>query len=144
MKKHLFASLLLAVIAITCFSSCKKDKAEEVAVTKETVAGNYKLVSIKAKSGSQSEDITDQYVSGCQKDDIYKLNADGSFVYVDAGTTCETPGDYEGDWTLDGKTLSFDLYEFEVTKFSGSTLIGSITETYQNVSVTFEYTFNKQ
>ena len=144
MKKRLFSSLLLAVIAVSSFSSCKKDKEEEVAVTKENLVGDYKLVSIKVKSGSETSDITDQYVPGCQRDDIYKLNADGSFAYVDAGTVCEPAGDYEGQWTLEAKTLEFDLYEFNITKFSGSTLVGGYTETVEGISYYTEFTFAKQ
>lgn len=146
MKKNLilpiFAALLLSVI----FVACKKEKDEEVAPTKENLAGTYKLVSLKAKiAGVATEvDAMADYFEPCQKDDLYKLNADLSFQYIDAGSTCDPAGDYEADWSLSGKTISFDAWAFAVTKFDGKTLVGTETMTENGQTITFTGTFQRQ
>ena len=56
----------------------------------------------------------------CQKDDLYKLNADLSFNYLDAGTACDPAGDDEGTWVLVSPTkIEFYGYEFDIISLTG-------------------------
>jgi hypothetical protein len=137
MKKTLYASLFAFLTITTVFSSCKKDKDKEVAPTKDNVAGTYKMTSLKvAMNGTEAE----ADMEPCEKDNLYKLNADMSFSYIDAGTVCSPASDDTGTWTLNDNVISFHYYSFIITSFNGSTLQG----TFSNNGLTLKGTFQKQ
>ncbi len=101
MKKILFA-LSAFVLLVT---SCKKDEDEPIAVTKENIAGSYKLQTLKLKIGSSAEsDITTQ-IPACERDDIQTFNVNNTYTSSDAGIQCSPPGDYSGTWSLVSTTV---------------------------------------
>ena len=145
MKKSNLLPVLFAFVLVLTGAACKKSKDEAVAPTKENLAGTYKLISIKAKvTGTAEQDITNQYLEPCQLDDLYTLNANLTYQYVDAGTKCDPAGDYNDTWSLQGNVISFADYEFTITKFDGKNLVGSETFQEQGMTVTMTGTFQKQ
>lgn len=145
MKKNFLKYLLFTLIITGGLSACKKDKVEAVAVTKENLTGTYTLLSLKAKVGATPEtEIKSDVMEPCEEDDLYKLNADLSFLYVDAGTPCNPAGDYEDMWSVSGNTISFYGYQMEVKSFNGKTLIGTETYTEQGITYVLTATFQKQ
>ena len=145
MKKNIQFPIVAVLTVLMLSFGCKKTKDEAVSPTKENLAGTYKLLSIKVKtSGAAEEDVTDDYLETCQKDDLYKLNTDLTYLYVDAGTTCDPEGDYQDVWQLAGNVISFDGWNFTIQKFDGKNLVGSETITQQGITVVITGSFQKQ
>jgi hypothetical protein len=129
---------LLAIVILTGASCSKKDKTESCPVTKESVAGSYRLVAFKM-NGVDALDLTFQT---CTKDDIVTLKADGTYDYTDAGVSCDPSSNSTGSWTLSGNTFTIDYFPFPLTiqSFDCSNLSG--TAVYSGVNI--EATFRKQ
>lgn len=132
---------LLCLLAISCLTSAsctKKDKTESCPVTKESVAGSYKLVTFKM-NGVDALDLTFQT---CMKDDIVTLKADGTYDYTDAGVSCDPPANSTGSWSLADNTFTIDYFPFplSIQSFDCSNLSG--TAVYSGVNI--EATFRKQ
>lgn len=140
MLSRLTLCLVIGILAI----GCKKGDNDPPAITKENLAGTYTLVSLKASSNGTEVDVTDQEVEPCEKDDQFKLNADNTYAYIDAGVKCDPPGGHQGTWSLQGKVLSFDDFEMTIDKFDGSILVGSETVTTDfGITYTLKATFKK-
>jgi hypothetical protein len=141
MKKLLFGLLSLSLLA----TACKKDK-DAPAITKENIAGTYKLISIKASlNGSGELDADDR--EDCEKDDLYKINADNSFNYVDAGTACDPAGDFNTTYALNGNEISSEDFadlNGTITSFDGTNLVITITYQEGDMTATIKSTFQKQ
>ena len=122
MKKSLLAFSAIALL----FTACKKDKDEPAPVTPtvQNLAGSYKLVDVKVKSGSAAEaSIYDQLWEPCQKDDIYTLKADMTYQIQDAGTACDPAGNYSDTWALtNNTTIVVDSETLTIRKFDGKNL----------------------
>jgi hypothetical protein len=147
MKKMLLAFVAAGMLL---FSSCSKDDDEDdntppPSLTKESLAGNYKLTGLKVKLGSAPEiDYLGQFPA-CEVDDIYNLKTDFTYAYIDAGTKCNPPGDDTGVWGLPGNNkITLDGQELNVDKWDGKELhaTGSGTDpnTGQSGTVRFEFT----
>ena len=141
MKKLLLGLFSLSLVA----TACKKSK-DAPAVTKENLAGSYKITSIKASiNGSPFVDA--DYRDACQKDDIIELKADNTYSYHDAGTVCNPAGDATGTWQLDGNTISSpDETEMngDITSFDGSSMEITVNTTDGGTSMTIKTTLKKQ
>ena len=119
MKKLLFGLFALTLLA----TACKKDK-DAPAMTKENIAGTYKLTAevYKMPAGQgPDEDLFSTY-QACVKDDLYKLNLDGSFQAVDAGEVCDPTNAWESTWLVEGNHLTVGENVYTITKFTGSVL----------------------
>jgi hypothetical protein len=104
-------------------ASCKKDDNEEtLALTKENIAGSYKITSIKV--GGQEVLNNDNYSEPCERDDIYTFKTDLTYTYTDAGTKCNPDGSYtDGQWSVpSGTTFEYDGDTYTVVKFTNRTL----------------------
>jgi hypothetical protein len=140
MKKVLFGLLSIALITGT---ACKKSK-DAPAITKENLAGTYVMTASTMKMGSSPEmDIFSQ-LDACQKDDQFKLNLDGSFLVIDAGTKCDPDGSYSDTWSLSGTTITIEGESGTVSKFDGTNL--EVTSEYTDSGITFQLkaTYKKQ
>lgn len=149
MKRMLLAFTTLSMLLL---SSCDKDdddENEEPSLTKESLAGNYKLTAIKGKTATISErDVIDFVLEPCEKDDIINLKTDFTFDYKDEGTECNPPGDRMGIWELPGNNkITIEGRELTVTKWDGKELHGTTTETIevvpgveQEATLTFQFT----
>ena len=122
MKK--FNRLIVLFIGITLFiSSCKKkDKENTCALNELSLTGSYKVESVKYKATptSPETDGTSLFFDGCELDDVTTFNADHTYTYTDAGTTCTPNSDDTGTWTLSGSTLTIDGLPAIVENFSCS------------------------
>jgi hypothetical protein len=117
--------------------SCKKgDNEESLALTKENIAGPYKLTSIKV--GEQN--IMNQYFETCELDDIYTFKTDLTYSYTDAGTKCDPDGSYtDGEWSVpSGTTFEYDGSTYTVEKFTNRTLQISYGTGLSKVIFTFD------
>ncbi len=155
MKKIILSSVVLAAI----FFSCKKDSTPTPTPTPVTfnatsVLGSWKITSdsVWLSDGNNSEtfdvlhDTT--FYATCQIDDIYTLEAGGTYVYTDAGVSCGN-GNGSGSWTASGNTLTVDSKITTVTDFSSTKMrTVSPTESFDANGITYSYyfitTFTKQ
>ncbi len=140
MKKLVLSLSALVVLA----TACKKDEDEPIAITKENIAGAYKLGTIKYKIGSSPEiDITNQ-VDACEKDDIQTFLVNNTYNYTDAGTQCSPNGDDSGVWSLSSTTsMIIDGETFTITKFDGQVLELQYSEVISGTTYTTTTSLNK-
>lgn len=124
MRKALIALSFLAVLT----TSCKKEKEDAPAPftpTRENLTGSYKMTAFTATTNGQTEDLMnkDIWVRACQKDDLYKLNADNTYQEVDAGVKCDPAGDYSDFWSLtNSTTIVIDDETMTIKSFNGKKL----------------------
>lgn len=137
MRKLLFALSALVLVA----TSCKKDKDDEpVTPTKENLTGSYKVTKMEGISSGSTTDLFNNpnWTEPCEKDDIHKLNADNSYQWVDAGTKCDPPGDYEDTWSLtNSTTIVIDGYSATIKSFNGRTLV--LSENFMGTEIVTTY-----
>ena len=119
MKKLLFGLLSLTLLA----TACKKSK-DAPAMTKENIAGTYKMTAAmyKMPAGQGPDEETFSTFDACFKDDVYKLNLDGTFEDVDAGEVCDPTHAFQSTWQVEGNLLTIGEYTYTITKFDGSIL----------------------
>jgi len=152
MKKtsiHLMLSIIFSTIILAgCQKS--KDSDEPVAVTKESLAGSYKLTALTSKT-SIVPDEQNSYneLEACERDDIYTLRADFTADYTDAGTHCDPDGSYPNvNWQLDGNNImipgSSTDYSGTIKSYNGKTLVIEGLYTVMGINVTVKATFTKQ
>ena len=143
MKKTLLSITILAIL----FSSCKKDdKIQDVPLTKENVAGSYKLMTVESKVGTQRSTVTDawfEFFGTCSKDDITIYNTNGSYAINDVGTVCDPSNDNSGQWDVSNSTtLNIDGFAVPVERFTSSEL----KLIYEDASINGQYilTYRRQ
>jgi hypothetical protein len=134
MKKAIFALSVLTLV----FASCKKDnKDEPVTPTKENLTGSYRLTAFTVTSGGSTLNLFNM-MDACQKDDIYKLNADNSYVVDDAGIVCSPSNEYTGDWSLvNSTTINIDGDVGTIKSWNGKTLVVEGTDSGNTYSQTY-------
>ena len=133
--------LLIAILFATATLSCsKKDDNTPPAITKENISGTYKITSVKVNGA----EFIDQAFEPCQKDDLVKLEANGTVTYIDAGTKCSPAGDDSGTWDLSGNTLTLDSETATIQSFDGNNLVVSAEYDLAGSTVPAVITFAKQ
>ena len=142
--KRLSFIFILAITVLMIADSCKKSSTNSSAITKENLAGTYGLTSLTVTIAPfPPQDILDS-VPACQRDDLYKLNVDLTYNYIDAGTKCNPPGDGSGKWSLSGNILTIDTTQGTIQKFDGKTLVLNTAVSYNGISGTTTETLTKQ
>ena len=143
MKNSMIALLTIATLTMV---SCKKDKEETQAVTKENISGTYKLGSVKGQvSGGAEQDVTSALFESCELDNATTLKTDLTYTVVDAGTQCSPATDESGTWGLSGTTgFVLDGESFTIKSWNGSQLVLTQTDNSGGVTATYTTTLNKQ
>ena len=118
MKNLIIGSFCLALLSI----SCKKSTDAPPALTKENVAGNYKIIGAIIKTQGEPDQDIFAGAQACQKDDITHFNVDGTIFGTDDGTVCDPAGGWTGTWSLQGTNIYFDDVQMTVSKWDGSIL----------------------
>ena len=119
--------LILAITVITlAVASCKKknDDDKQCEVTVASLSGTYRLTAIKYKvsANTSEQDVTDDFLEACQRDDNYVLSANGVVEYEDAGTVCNPDESYTSTWSVSGNTIVIDGDGGTVESFNCTTL----------------------
>jgi hypothetical protein len=145
-RRSLFAVTLIGTIlfAIAC-SKSSSSGGNSSAITKENIAGTYKLTAATASiPGLPPQNVIDS-IPACQRDDQYKLNVDFTFNYIDAGTKCTPPGDYNSTWSLIGTTkIVIGTDTANIQSFDGKALVVNSVVTISGIPLTTTDTFTKQ
>ena len=123
--------LIAFSVAAIAFTSCKKDdNASGNGISKERLAGSYKTSAITMKVGTGTEqNVTNNYLDVCERDDVTTLNTDYTYIYTDAGITCNPPGNSSGTWDLPGQNqFKIDNDVYQLDGYDGQTLQISQTQ----------------
>lgn len=144
MKKVLLA--LLAFVFITV--GCKKDDDDgPPEINRQNVAGNYRLNSIMAQVGAiPAQDVTDEFLEPCEKDDLLRLNANGTYTSQDDGVQCNPPSESSnGTWDVPSPTqFVLDTETYTLVKYDGSVLEVSYSDNINGQQATITLNLRKQ
>lgn len=113
--------IVISILAISIFSSCKKDDPAPAVCNLSTnnLMGTYKLTSIMYKADTATpETELFSYFDDCQKDDIYTFSTDSVYTISEGLTTCSPTNAFTGNWYLNGTNLFLDGTPGTVTDFS--------------------------
>lgn len=106
-----FKTFLPFCLILLLAASCQKEAQDTVDCpqTVAAIAGTYKLTALKYKaSASSAEQDYLLLKEACELDDIVLLNANGTYHYQDAGTSCSPDGTDAGTWSIAGNTIISD------------------------------------
>lgn len=142
MKKFMLSVLVLAV----SFVSCQKEESTPngCSVSMASIAGTYKITSIKYKSASSApEQDYLAMMDPCEKDDLIVVKANGSADYQDAGIVCSPEGSYTGTWSLSGNTMTIDGAPAAIQSFDCKKLVLTATGAFVPGDI-YTVTYEKQ
>ncbi|MBK7560083.1 MAG: hypothetical protein IPP43_03130 [Chitinophagaceae bacterium] len=113
---------VLSLVSLLVLSSCKK-KEDPCVTNTASIAGTYKLTSLRFKpsGGTESEIISS--LPTCRRDDLHVLNANGNYNYQDAGVVCVPNGNLVGSWSLTGNTIDLEGNTGTIQSFDCTTLV---------------------
>jgi hypothetical protein len=124
MKKLLFLSFGLIILTILSSGNCNKDKDKTCNRDVAGISGTHKITAVRYKATPTSTEL-DYYAllfpDACERDDVWVLNANGSFAFNDVGVICAPSGSYTGFWSLSANTLILDGDPFNIDDFNCST-----------------------
>lgn len=100
---------LLCLSGASLFFSCQKESAEECNLNASSIAGTYRLKSItyKMTSSSPEQDYL-LLLDACERDDVFVMNANGTYQRNDAGISCIPDGSSIGTWSIQGNAFISD------------------------------------
>ena len=133
-------TILLLFASAIIFGCSKSENSTTTPVTMQSLAGNYKITAATV-SGA---DILSTYLTPCQQDDIYTLNADGTYVIADAGTICTPTSATSSTWSLSGNQITINGQVFTLVKFDGAKIEATTSVTQSGYTVTVDVIFTKQ
>jgi hypothetical protein len=145
MKKQFLALPALLLVLAT---SCKKNN-DRPALTKENVAGTYMMTDAKmGANGAEQSVFMSPYYENWDKDDLYKLQLDGTFIH-DEGATKEDPSDPQvietSTWSIpDATHIIIGDETAEVSDFTGSRLTIKYSETINGQIISYISIFTRQ
>jgi hypothetical protein len=149
MKKIIFAlACFCSFLAITTFTSCKKDPLE---TNKDLLQDKKWKLTALTFNGADSFAAID----ACTKDDTETFKADGSWTDDEGATKCKSTDAQTttlGTWALsnEGKTLTTtntttkEVSAATITELTATTLKTEVKETVFGISLTVVSTYTKQ
>jgi hypothetical protein len=145
MKKIILAFSFFTFLAFAIIS-CKKDhtpaQQPDPTPTVANISGDYTIAKITLKNTPTGQEVEQTYPD-CKKDDELHFSANMVFNYVDAGTVCQSPGDWSGAWALpNSTTLEIDGSPATIIKFNGTNL--NLSAYYDDTNTLITYLVKKQ
>ncbi|AEW01911.1 hypothetical protein A4D02_07855 [Niastella koreensis] len=144
MKRTFTKFLVLALLAVTSFTACKKSSNDVLTVTKDNLAATYTIISVKAKAPNTPEqDVTSSNFDACEMDDQIILKNDFTATYVDAGTQCSPVGGGSDVWAYNNGILTIAGEDFTVKSLTRGTLVLEQTANISGFVVTVTSTYRR-
>ena len=140
---------IIFCLALSLFFSCKKDKDGGGSTCKQDMAGisgTYKITSVTYKTSSTAAEqdyYTLFFPDPCERDDVYNLKANGTYTFTDAGVKCSPPGDFSGNWNVNGNVGNIDGYSITIQSFNCSSLV-IVWPDYFSFGDQVKFTFTRQ
>jgi hypothetical protein len=136
--------LVLALLAVTSFTACKKSDSDVLAVTKDNLVGTYTIITVKAKAaGASEQDVTNANYDPCELDDQVVLKSDLTATYVDAGTQCSPVGGGSDYWSVNGNIITIAGEDFTVRSLTRGTLVLEQNGVVAGLTVTATWTYRR-
>jgi hypothetical protein len=105
-------------------AGCRKPQKEDT-ITKEELAGTYKVTALKYTSPAGQEQDIFSSLPDCDKESRQVLNANSTYEFIDA---CTPPEDHTGTWSLiSSHKIVIDAVEADLVSFDGHNLMISVT-----------------
>jgi hypothetical protein len=145
MKKMLFSLLLISTVMVSC---SKDDAAPSCATSVSGIAGSFKITKLELVTNGVPSDIT-LGLTSCELSGIYRLNADKTATYTEAGSSC-TDSWSGGSWDVVSNKLiikddtNSEWYNASITSWNCSNLLISESGTIGSQTVNYVTTFTKQ
>jgi len=124
MKKLIVLTFTMAVIF-----SCKKEKdmpANKCTTDVASISKSYRLTAYTYKQTPSSQEV-DYYNTifpdACDRDNVLKFNANGTYELIDAGLVCSPSGSDNGQWSLIGNTIQIDGEPLTIESFDCNKLV---------------------
>lgn len=137
--------ILLAVLVIGAFASCKKSKDNTCDVSVSAMAGNYKITKYTYKVPNIPDQDLTSTLTNCEKSGVYHLNADKSASYTNDASCLD---DETGSWNVvDGKitiTVGYDLVSMNVAGWNCNRFYAEQSSSAGGITVTYSLEFTKQ
>ncbi len=118
--------LIIVTIVITIlFVACKKTDNVSNARTVQNLSGSYNLISLVWTSNGINNNLYDS-LPDCEKDNIERLDPDGSAYMIDVKILCNPPeADSVTTWSLsqNGDSLYFGGQGVFIKSWDGKTLV---------------------
>ncbi len=135
--KNIFFLIFASLTVLGC---SKSETPVQATITMQSLSGNYKVTAATVNG----LDILSTYLTPCQADDIYTLNADATYFIADAGTACTPSSAASGAWTLTGNLITIGAQQFTLLTFDGNKIQASTSVTQGTTTVTVIVDFTKQ
>jgi hypothetical protein len=142
MKKTILSVIVLTVL----ITSCKKEESTpgSCTVSSTSLTGTYKPTGLKYKASSSApEQDFFAMLESCEKDDIIKLNSNGTMDYQDVNSVCTPSGSYSSTWSFSGTTFTMDGTPGTIQSFNCKTLVIKAVDQLVPGDITIA-TFEKQ
>lgn len=121
-KNHLF---IVTIVATILFIACRKSDNTSSARTVQNLSGSYILTSLIWTSNGINNNLYDS-LPDCEKDNILRLDPDGSAHTIDVKILCNPPeADSVTTWSLspNGDSLYFGGQGVFIKSWDGKTLV---------------------
>jgi hypothetical protein len=138
--------LSIALVITYLLPACKKSSNTSNARTVQNLSGSYNLTSLVWTSNGISVNVYDS-LPACEKDNIFRLDADGSAHSIDVKILCDPLSpDSVTTWSLsaNGDSLFLNNQGVLIKSWDGKTLVYTGTLTTSPVLVTGATTLVKQ
>ena len=138
MKKILLLSSLFALAFVGCKKSSSSDN-NSCTLSASSIVGSYKITSVIISTQGQNIEIfnNDAFYDPCERDDIYTVNANGTYAISEGATSCSPSGAETGNWTLNGSSFTYGTETATISEFTCSSFkLTSSTMTGESYTIT--------
>ena len=124
MKKLIVLTFAMAVIF-----SCNKEKdkpANKCTTDVPSISKSYRLTAYTYKQTPSSQEMdyyNTLFPDACDRDNVIKFNANGTYELIDAGLVCSPSGSDAGQWSLSGNTMQIDGEQMTIESFDCNKLV---------------------
>lgn len=145
MKSATVKFMAAALMMSSVLFSCKKEdvKEETCSISMQGLAGTYGLKAFKYKMSATAPEQDFLFtLDDCERDDVVKLNANGTSESQDMGIICSPSNSDSGTWSLSGNTIIADgLINGTIGSYDCKTLVIYLDNIFvpgDRYSITFE------